>query len=87
MMLHEDGSNHKWAAGKKWDLIVTMDDATSKTRSEKGLKTRSIIPSLMQTAKRQGVHLLTFLKTLLTTDAATAQAALHNKRNHCSIVE
>jgi hypothetical protein len=48
------------------------------TRSEKGLKTHSIIPSLVQTAKRQGVHPLTFLKTLLTSDAATAQAALYN---------
>lgn len=48
------------------------------TRSEKGLKTHSIIPSLVQTAKRQGVHPLTFLKTLLTTDTATAQAALYN---------
>jgi transposase len=48
------------------------------TRSEKGLKSHSIIPSLVQTAKRQGVHPLTFLKTLLTTDAATAQAALYN---------
>ncbi len=48
------------------------------TRSEKGLKTHSIIPSLVQTAKRQGLHPLTFLKTLLTADAATAQAALYN---------
>jgi len=48
------------------------------TRSEKGLKTHSIIPSLVQTAKRQGVHPLTFLKTLLTADSATAQAALYN---------
>jgi hypothetical protein len=32
----------------------------------------------VQTAKRQGVHLLTFLKTLLTADAAKAQAALYN---------
>ncbi len=48
------------------------------TRSEKGLKSHSIIPSLLQTARRQGVHPLTFLKTLLTTDAATAQAALYN---------
>jgi transposase len=48
------------------------------TRSEKGLKSHSIIPSLVQTAKRQGVHPLTFLKTLLTADAATAQAALYN---------
>jgi len=43
-----------------------------------GLKTHSIIPRLIQTAKRQGVHPLTFLKTLLTTDAATAQAELYN---------
>jgi len=28
-MLHQDGSNHEWVPGKKWDLIVTMDDATS----------------------------------------------------------
>ena len=29
MMLHQDGSNHEWVPGKKWDLIVTMDDATT----------------------------------------------------------
>jgi transposase len=29
MMLHQDGSTHEWVSGKKWDLIVTMDDATS----------------------------------------------------------
>jgi hypothetical protein len=29
MMLHQDGSNHEWVYGKKWDLIVTMDDANS----------------------------------------------------------
>ncbi len=29
MMMHQDGSNHEWVPGKKWDLIVTMDDATS----------------------------------------------------------
>lgn len=28
MMLHQDGSAHAWVPGKKWDLIVTMDDAT-----------------------------------------------------------
>ncbi len=48
------------------------------TRSEKGLKTHSIIPSLVQTAKRQGVHPLKFLTTLLTATPATAQAALYN---------
>lgn len=29
MMLHQDGSRHEWVAGEMWDLIVTMDDATS----------------------------------------------------------
>jgi hypothetical protein len=48
------------------------------TRSEKGLKAHSIIPSLTQTAKRQAVSPLQFFKTLLTSDAATAQKALYN---------
>ena len=29
MMLHQDGSKHEWVPGKLWDLIVTMDDASS----------------------------------------------------------
>lgn len=29
MMLHQDGSDHEWISGERWDLIVTMDDATS----------------------------------------------------------
>jgi len=29
MMLHQDGSRHAWVSGQLWDLIVTMDDATS----------------------------------------------------------
>ena len=29
MMLHQDGSTHEWTPGVKWDLIVTMDDATN----------------------------------------------------------
>lgn len=29
MMLHQDGSTHEWVPGKEWDLIITMDDATS----------------------------------------------------------
>ncbi len=34
MMLHQDGSTHEWLEGKpKLDLIVTMDDATSKVYS------------------------------------------------------
>lgn len=29
MMLHQDGSTHQWVSGVRWDLIVTMDDATN----------------------------------------------------------
>ena len=29
MLLHQDGSPHEWVQGRTWDLIVTMDDATS----------------------------------------------------------
>ena len=29
MLVHQDGSTHEWVAGQRWDLIVTMDDATS----------------------------------------------------------
>ena len=29
MMIHQDGNTHEWVVRQKWDLIVTMDDATS----------------------------------------------------------
>lgn len=29
MMIHQDGSQHEWVPEQIWDLIVTMDDATS----------------------------------------------------------
>jgi len=29
MLLHQDASTHEWVAGAKWDLVVTMDDATN----------------------------------------------------------
>lgn len=48
------------------------------TRSDSGLKTHSILPSLVQTARRQNVHPRQFLQTLLTADTPTAQAALYN---------
>jgi transposase len=48
------------------------------TRSASGLKTHSILPSLVQTARRQGVPPREFLQTLLTANTATAQAALYN---------
>jgi len=33
MMIHQDGSTHEWVWGNKWDLIVTMDDATNEQYS------------------------------------------------------
>lgn len=33
MMIHQDGSTHEWVLGQKWDLIATMDDATSEQYS------------------------------------------------------
>jgi transposase len=47
------------------------------TRSESGLRTHSILPSLVLTAMRQGRHPREFLQTLLTSDTATAQAMLY----------
>ena len=29
MMIHQDASKHQWVSGVQWDLVVTMDDATS----------------------------------------------------------
>jgi transposase len=29
MMLHQDGSSHEWVPDHHWDLIITLDDATS----------------------------------------------------------
>lgn len=29
MMLHQDGSTHAWVPDVEWDLIITLDDATS----------------------------------------------------------
>lgn len=33
MMIHQDGSRHEWVCGSSWDLIVTLDDATSEIYS------------------------------------------------------
>jgi len=33
MMLHQDASSHEWVPGKKWDLVVTMDDADNEIYS------------------------------------------------------
>jgi hypothetical protein len=33
MLIHQDGSRHEWVEGQYWDLIVTLDDATSEVYS------------------------------------------------------
>ena len=33
MMLHQDASTHRWVPNAVWDLVVTMDDATSEHTS------------------------------------------------------
>jgi hypothetical protein len=58
MMLQQDGSSHEWVKGQRWDLIVTMDDATNETYSmffcdEEG--TWSSFQGLSETIMRQGL--------------------------------
>jgi transposase len=48
------------------------------TRSKEGTYSHSVLPSLLLTAKRQGVHPLSFFTTLFSSDAVTAQGALYN---------
>ena len=58
MMLHQDGSSHQWVDGQWWDLIVTMDDASSEIYSaifvdEEG--TMSTFTSLEEVISEQGL--------------------------------
>lgn len=58
MMLHQDGSTHEWVPGCQWDLIVTMEDATSEIYSaffveEEG--TRSSFRGLREVIEAKGL--------------------------------
>jgi hypothetical protein len=58
MLLHQDGSTHEWVLGQLWDLIVTMDDATSEHYSmffveEEG--TRSSFRGMSETIEKKGL--------------------------------
>lgn len=58
MMRHQDGSTHEWVPGCQWDLIVTMDDATSALYSaffveEEG--TMSSLQGLREVIETQGL--------------------------------
>ena len=57
-MLHQDGSTHEWAPGQHWDLIITLDDATSKHYSmffveEEG--TASSFQGIAEVIERRGL--------------------------------
>jgi hypothetical protein len=56
--------------------IVIMRKVIQCTRGDAGLENHSVLHSLIQTARRQGRAVRQFLQTLLTDDAAAAQAAL-----------
>ena len=58
MMLHQDGSTHEWVPGCQWDLIVTLDDATTAIYSaffvdEEG--TMSSLQGLREVIETQGL--------------------------------
>ena len=58
MMLHQDASTHRWVPESVWDLVVTMDDATSVHTSmffcdQEG--TQSSFHGLGQTISRYGL--------------------------------
>ena len=49
-----------------------------RNRSDSGLKTHSVLPSLVQTARRQNINLRQLLQILFTSDTSTSLAALYN---------
>jgi transposase len=59
MMLHIDGSEHAWFGdGRKYELIVILDDATSEiyyAQLEEAESTRSILKALREVIERRGV--------------------------------
>jgi transposase len=46
MLIHQDGSTHEWVPTCRWDLIVTMDDATSEHYSMFFVEEEGTISSL-----------------------------------------
>ena len=58
MLLHQDASTHEWVPGQKWDLVATLEDATSQITSlffvrEEG--SYSSLLGLYETISRYGV--------------------------------
>ena len=57
-MLHQDGSTHQWVPGQHWDLVITLDDATSQHDSmffveEEG--TASSFQGMREVIERRGL--------------------------------
>lgn len=52
LMVHQDGSTHEWVAGQRFDLIVTMDDATNEHYAMQFVEQEGTVSSL------QGVRAL-----------------------------
>ena len=57
-------------------FLVIMRKICFGTRSAAGSESHSVLPSLLQTAHRQGKDVIKFLVTLLTKPKAAAKAAL-----------
>jgi transposase len=51
MLIHQDGSTHEWIPDQYWDLIVTMDDATSEHYSMFFVEEEGTISSLRGVAE------------------------------------
>jgi hypothetical protein len=47
MMIHQDGSRHEWVVGQRWDLIVTMDDATNEHYDMRFVEEEGTVSSLL----------------------------------------
>jgi transposase len=56
MMLHQDGSRHHWVPGVMWDLIVTMDDATSDIYSAFFVEEEGTMSSFLALLEVIGAH-------------------------------
>ncbi len=58
LMIHQDGSTHEWVPDHRWDLIVTMDDATSEVYSGFFVEEEGTISSLRgvrETLEKRGL--------------------------------
>ena len=99
MMLHQDGSRHAWVPGQWWDLIVTMDDATSDVYSaffvaEEG--TASSLQGIHEVIARHGLFCSPYTDRgshyWITTEAGKidkdtpTQDKIHSEQTACSLL-